>query len=148
MTARIRIATTIDASRAQVWDVVESIEDHVDWMGDAERIEFVSRAHRGVGTEFDCFTRIGPFRLRDRMTVTEWDAGHAVAIEHRGVVSGTGRFALRSKRRGRTRFIWTERLRFPWWMGGPVGEQIAKPVFKRVWRGNLRRLRKIAEGRP
>jgi uncharacterized protein YndB with AHSA1/START domain len=146
VTVRIRLATTIDAPRAVVWDAVESIEDHVDWMMDAERIEFVSRARRGVGTEFDCFTRVGPFRMRDRMTVTEWDAGHALAIEHRGLVTGTGRFVLRSKRGGRTRFTWTERLRFPWWMGGPVGERLAKPVFKRVWRGNLRRLRANVEG--
>jgi uncharacterized protein YndB with AHSA1/START domain len=147
VTVRVRIATTIDAPRASVWDVVESIEDHVDWMGDAERIEFVSRARRGVGTEFDCYTRVGPFRLRDRMTVTKWDPGHAIAIDHRGVVSGEGRFTLRSKRGGRTRFAWTERLRFPWWMGGPVGERVAKPVFKHVWRGNLRRLKKLVEER-
>ena len=143
---RIRIATTIDAPRAAVWDTVESIDHHVSWMADAERIEFVSRQHRGVGTEFDCFTRVGPFRLRDRMTVTEWDAGHALGIEHRGVVSGSGRFVLRSKRGGRTRLVWTERLRFPWWMGGPVGARCAKPVLKHVWRANLRRLTKVVEG--
>jgi hypothetical protein len=148
VTVRIRVATTIDAPRAEVWDVVESIDDHVDWMADAERIEFVSRARRGVGTQFDCVTRIGPFRLRDRMTVTEWDPGHALAIEHRGILSGAGRFTLRSKRGGRTRFAWRERLRFPWWMGGVVGERVAKPVLTHVWRGNLRRLRKIVEGQP
>jgi hypothetical protein len=26
-------------------------------------------------------------------------------------------------------------------MGGPVGERAAKPVFERVWRANLERLR-------
>jgi Polyketide cyclase / dehydrase and lipid transport len=147
VTVRVRVATTIDAPCADVWDVVESIEDHTDWMTDAERIEFVTRHHRGVGTEFDCFTRVGPFRLRDRMTVTEWAPGRALAIEHQGIVSGAGRFTLRSKRGGRTRFTWTERLRFPWWMGGPVGERCAKPILRRVWRRNLRRLGKIAEGR-
>jgi hypothetical protein len=145
VSVRIRVGTTIAASPAQVWDVVETIEHHTDWMADAERIAFVSSQRRGVGTEFDCFTRIGPFRLRDRMTVTEWEPRRAMGIEHRGVVSGRGRFSVKG-RRGRTRFSWNERLRFPWWMGGPVGERVAKPVLRRIWRGNLRRLRTIVEG--
>jgi hypothetical protein len=28
-------------------------------------------------------------------------------------------------------------------MGGPVGERAAKPVFERVWRANLARLRAL-----
>jgi uncharacterized protein YndB with AHSA1/START domain len=143
---RIRVCTTIAAPADRVWDVVETIERHTDWMVDARRIDFVSSTRRGVGTEFDCLTRVGPFRTRDRMTVTEWDPPRAMAIEHRGVVSGKGRFTIK-RRRGGTRFCWTERLRFPWWMGGFAGEQLARPVLRRVWRANLERLRFIAEER-
>ena len=145
MTVRIRVCTTIDASPAAVWDVVESIEHHTEWMADAERITFVSARRRGVGTEFDCLTRVGPFRTTDRMTVTEWEPGRTMGIEHRGVVTGRGRFTVKRRRHGQTRFCWNERLRFPWWMGGPIGEQVAKPVLKRRWRRNLARLRGIIE---
>jgi uncharacterized protein YndB with AHSA1/START domain len=145
MTVRIRVCTTIDASPERVWRVVESIEHHTAWMADAKRITFVSSSTRGVGTEFDCLTRIGPFRMTDRMTVTEWEPGRAMGIEHRGVVTGSGRFTVKRKRHGRSRFCWNERLRFPWWMGGPVGERVTKPVLRRLWRRNLTRLRRIAE---
>jgi uncharacterized protein YndB with AHSA1/START domain len=145
MTVRIRVCTTIDASPARVWNVVEDIEHHTQWMTDAERITFVSSTTRGVGTEFDCLTRVGPFRMTDRMRVTEWESGATIGIEHRGVVTGSGRFTLRRKSHGRTRFCWNERLRFPWWMGGPIGERAAKPVLRRLWRANLTRLRTIAE---
>ena len=143
---KLRVGITIAASPAAVWRVIEPIERHVDWMADAVSIDFVTATRRGVGTSFDCLTRIGPFRTTDRMTVTEWDPGRAMGIEHRGVVTGRGRFTLRRRPRTRTRFTWTEELKFPRWMGGAVGAFAARPVLRAVWRRNLRRLKRLVEG--
>lgn len=137
---RIRVGITIDAPPPVVWDAIEPIERHVAWMADAVSITFTSARRRGEGTTFDCVTKVGPFRLVDRMVVTEWSPGHAMGIEHRGVVTGRGRFTLRRRRGGRTRFTWTEQLRFPWWMGGTVGAFAAKPVLRAIWKRNLRAL--------
>jgi Polyketide cyclase / dehydrase and lipid transport len=142
---KLRVGITIAASPAEVWRVIEPIERHVDWMADAASITFTSRAQRGVGTRFDCVTRIGPLRTTDRMAVTEWEPRQAMGIEHHGVVTGRGRFTLRRRPRGRTRFTWTEQLRFPLWMGGPIGAFAAKPVLRAVWRRNLRRLKQLVE---
>jgi hypothetical protein len=76
------------------------------------------------------------------MRVTEWEPEVAMGIEHRAAVSGRGRFTLASTSSG-TRFCWREVLTFPWWMGGPIGERAARPVFERVWRTNLARLRAL-----
>jgi hypothetical protein len=143
---KIRVGVTIAARPATVWKVIEPIERHVDWMHDARSISFVGRQTRGVGTTFDCKTRIGPFRLTDRMTVTQWEPERSMGIEHRGLVTGRGRFTLQGRSADRTRFTWTERLRFPWWLGGPVGALAAKPVLRRVWRRNLRTLAALVEG--
>ena len=67
----LTVVTTIAAPPADVWQVIEPIERHVDWMTDAESITFTSAARRGVGTRFDCLTKVGPFRTTDRMRVTE-----------------------------------------------------------------------------
>ena len=142
---KIRVGITIDASPTEVWRVVEPIEHHVEWMTDAESIRFVGRQTRGTGTTFDCVTKVGPFRLTDRMTVMEWDPAREMGIEHRGMVTGRGRFTLRRRRGGRTRFTWTEQLTFPLWMGGAVGAFAAKPVLSAIWRRNLRRLKTIVE---
>ena len=131
----------IDAPPEVVWAAVRDIRSHVDWMADAESITFTSE------TTFNCVTKVGPFRTVDRMEIVEWDEGRAIGIRHVGLVRGTGRFTLRRTWRGRTRFTWAERLRFPWWMGGPVGAFVAKPVLRRVWRGNLRRLRSQVHSR-
>lgn len=144
--ARVKVSVVIDARPDAVWRAVEDIGSHVEWMADAEAIRFTSSRRSGVGTTFDCDTRIGPFRLTDRMAVTEWRPERVMGVAHTGLVGGEGRFTLRKARRGRTRFTWEERLRFPWWFGGPVGALAAKPVLARVWRGNLRRLRDRVEG--
>ena len=142
---KIRVGVTIDASPATVWRTIEPIERHVDWMADAEAITFTGHQTRGVGTAFDCLTKVGPLQLVDRMLVTEWAPNKAMGIEHQGVVSGRGRFTLRRRPRGRTRFTWTEQLRFPWWMAGQVGAFAAQPVLRALWRRNLRRLKELVE---
>ena len=48
----IRVAVDISASPERVWQVVEPVERHVDWMEDAVAIRFKSEQTRGVGTEF------------------------------------------------------------------------------------------------
>ncbi len=142
---KIRVGITIDASPDVTWRAVEPIERHVDWMVDAESIRFTGSQTRGNGTSFDCVTKVGPIRLTDKMTVTEWVPGRRMGIEHRGLVTGRGRFTLRRARGGRTRFTWNERLTFPWWMGGPVGAVAAKPVLRAIWARNLRCLKAIVE---
>ncbi len=138
--ARIRVSVVLDAPPAVVWADVADIASHVQWMADARSIRFLTDQTAGKGTAFLCDTRIGPFRLNDVMEITAWKPGHAMGVRHTGLISGEGRFTLTPKRGGRTTFTWRERLRYPWWLGGPVGAFVSKPVLKRVWRGNLRRL--------
>jgi len=142
---KVQVSVVIDAPPKEVWAAVEDVATHVEWMLDAEAIRFLSERRSGVGTAFECDTRLGPFRLTDRMTITEWRPGKAMGVDHTGLVTGTGRFTLRRARRGRTRFAWEERLRFPWWLGGPVGALAAKPVMTAVWRRSVRNLKARVE---
>jgi len=108
-------------------------------MADAIEIKFDGAQQSGVGTRLRVPTRIGPFHTTDLMTVTEWKVGKTLAVDHEGTVSGSGRFDLEPVGIG-TRLIWSEDLRFPWWLGGGVGAWIAGPILKRIWRENLSRL--------
>jgi hypothetical protein len=152
--SRIRVSTVIDAPPATVWDVIEDISSHELWMHDVTAIRFTSRRTSGVGTTFDCETRLGPFSLTDRMEVTSWRPRRRMGVRHVGVVTGSGTFTLKpvrarrgeaGGRRGRTRFTWKERLHFPWWMGGPIGGLLGARVLHLVWRRNLRSLAKLVE---
>ena len=143
----IRVATEIDATPERVWEVVEPVERHVDWMHDAVAIHFTTDQTRGTGTTFLCDTKVGPFTLVDRMEITEWEPAKVMGVRHVGVVTGTGRFTLEAIDLGRrTRFVWEEQLVFPWWMGGPLGALIGgRIVLAAIWRRNLRNLRRIVE---
>jgi uncharacterized protein YndB with AHSA1/START domain len=132
----IRVSTTIPAAPEAVWADVRDLASHVEWMADAEAIRFSSEQRSGVGTTFDCDTRVGPLHLTDRMEVTEWVEGEVIGVRHVGLVTGTGRFTL-SAEGGGTRFTWEESLAIPWWLGGPA----AAVALRLVWVRNLRRLR-------
>jgi carbon monoxide dehydrogenase subunit G len=143
----ICVRSTIDAPADAVWARLADIADHVRWMADAEAIRFTGERRSGVGTTFECDTRIGPLRITDVMEVTEWREGRSLGVRHTGIVSGAGRFVLGGGGRASTRVTWDERLRFPWWLGGPLAGLVAAPVLRRVWRGNLRRLGSLVQNR-
>lgn len=135
------MATTIAAPPAEVWAAIEDVGSHVEWMADAEAIRFETDRTSGAGTRFECDTKVGPFRLTDHMEITEWSPGEAMGVRHTGLVTGEGRFTLRAVDGG-TEFAWREELRVPWWLGGGLGA----PVLRRIWQGNLARLKAKVEG--
>jgi hypothetical protein len=145
---RVAVAIELDATPDEVWSVVEDVAGHVEWMADARAIRFTSPQRAGVGTEFDCDTQIGPLRLVDRMRITTWEPGRAMGVRHVGLVRGEGVFRLGPLDGGhRTRFSWTEELRFPWHLGGPLAALVAAPVLRLVWARNLAALRRTVERR-
>jgi hypothetical protein len=149
LVTRLAVAIDISAAPEQVWDVIEEVERHVEWMHDAVAIRFLTDQHRGTGTAFLCDTKVGPLKLVDRMEITEWAPGSAMGVRHAGVVTGTGRFTLTPIDLGRrTRFAWDESLKFPWWMGGPLGALIGgRIVLRAIWKRNLRELKRLVEAR-
>jgi hypothetical protein len=141
----IAVAVVIDAPPEVVWARLERIEDHTSWMADAAAIRFESSVRRGVGTRMVVDTRVGPLRLADRMEITEWIEGHSIAVRHCGLVTGDGRFTLDTVGPAVTRFAWTETLRFPWWLGGPVGGLVGGQLLAAIWRRNLLALKHLCE---
>ena len=92
--SRVSVAVEIEATPARVWEVVEPIENHVDWMADAVAIRVTSSHNRGIGVTFDCDTKVGPLKLTDKMEIVEWLPGSAMGVRHSGIVTGAGRFTL------------------------------------------------------
>lgn len=141
------VSTVIEAGPSEVWADVRNIGSHVSWMQDADAIRFLSGQREGAGTRFECDTRIGPLALTDVMEITAWEDEQRMGVRHVGLVEGTGEFTLTAVGPQRTEFRWEEDLRFPWWMGGPVGAFLARPILRLVWTRNLARLKARIENR-
>lgn len=141
----VLVKVAIDRTRPEVWAYVRDIGSHVDWMADATEIRFESDQREGTGTSFECDTKIGPIKLTDVMTITKWVDEQAMGVRHEGVVTGEGEFQLTALAGGRTEFSWREDLSFPLWLGGPIGEFVAKPILTAIWKRNLKRLKHSLE---
>lgn len=137
----IRGSVAIEAPVEHCWVHLADLGSHVEWMADAESITFTSASTRGTGTTFECVTKVGPLKTVDKMTVVDWIEGSCVAVQHTGLVIGTGRFELTQNGPDGCNIVWTEDLRFPWYLGGVLTAFAAKPVLRRLWMGNLRRFR-------
>jgi hypothetical protein len=143
----VRVSEVVSSERARVWTELARIEDHVEWMRDATAIRFLTATRSGIGTRFECDTRLGPIRLTDIMEITEWETAAAMGVRHTGAVRGSGRFTLSDAPGPATLIEWEEQLTFPWWLGATLGARVACPVVAALWRGNLRRLgRRITAG--
>lgn len=143
--ARVTVSVIVPASVAEVWDDVARLETHTEWMADAASIDFVGEQRSGVGTQMVVETRVGPLRTSDRLEFIRWDPPRQMEVRHNGIVRGTGAFTLSEEAAG-TRFMWSEKLEFPWFLGGPVAAAVAAPILRRIWKGNLDRyLRRFSD---
>jgi uncharacterized membrane protein len=148
--SRVRVEVEIDATPDEVWAHIADVSRHTEWMRDAAAIRLLSEEREGVGTRFECDTKIGPLTLTDVMEIIDWRPGVAMGVRHEGVVTGAGLFTLTPiDLDRRTRFAWTEELRFPWWLAGTVGATIGgRTVLSSMWTNNLKELKRLVEGAP
>lgn len=143
--AEVTVAVEIERTPEQVWAYVRDLGSHVEWMADATEIRFLSDQREGPGTSFECDTKVGPIKLTDVMTITNWVEAAEMGVRHEGFVTGVGEFTLAPIGQSQTRFSWHEDLAFPLWLGGPIGEIVAKPILTAIWKRNLKRLKDNVE---
>lgn len=140
----ITVAVDIAAPRAFVWARLSDLSSHSEWMSDASSISFLTEQRRGVGVRLKVPTRVGALSITDLMEIDDWIEGRRMGVRHVGRIGGWGCFDL-SDNPPRCRLTWTEQLRFPWYLGGPVVKWSSRPVLRRVFRANLARFRQRVE---
>src|SRR5210317_2452406 len=94
MSKRIEVSTTIHKPIEVVWGEVKIMKNHVNWMQDAAKIDFLSENEDGIDTKMKVLTKVGPFSLNDIITVTKWEEMKSIGVVHEGIVTGEGAFYL------------------------------------------------------
>ena len=145
MSKRIQVSTVINKPLTTVWDEVKIMENHVNWMEDAAKIDFLSDNTSGIDTKMKVLTKVGPISLNDIITVTEWVEKKSIGVIHQGIVTGKCVFYLSEIDENSTMFTWDEELKFPIYLGGPIGEFFGGMVLKQIWKKNLKNLKEIIE---
>jgi carbon monoxide dehydrogenase subunit G len=140
----IQISVNVSVSPQVLWEELRHIDRHVNWMNDAVSITFISPTTEGVGTQFSCLTKVGPFKTTDQMTITQWEENKTMGVEHTGLVKGTGTFQIHPHGEGST-ITWKESLSFPLFFLGPLGALAATPLLTYIWKKNLTNLKNIVE---
>ena len=145
MSKRIKVSTIINKPLEVVWDEVKIMKNHVNWIQDAAKIDFLSLNESGIDTKMKVLTKVGPFSLNDIITVTKWEEMNSIGVVHEGIVTGEGAFYLSENDDNSTKFEWIEELKAPYYLGGPIAEFFGGFVLKFIWKKNLMNLKNILE---
>jgi uncharacterized membrane protein len=143
----IESLVVIDAPIERVWAVITDIEGQPRWMADMQSVRLLTPLPVGVGTRGEATIRILGVAVDDPVTVTGFDAPTRYALEHEGVIRGSGEFRLEPGADGTTTIVrWVETLRAP--LFPHLGARLAFPVLSSVFQADLERLRRLVESGP
>lgn len=143
---RIDIRLDLPHPIDHVWDRLTDWASHSAWIPNT--VVTVTTATAGAGTEFVGITRIGPLRLDDPMTVSEFEppvngTASCVVTKSGRVLGGTAGFTMTTIGDGSTRLDWFEDVyvkpvRLFWWTApfvlvvGTVAFRSALRAFARI----------------
>jgi carbon monoxide dehydrogenase subunit G len=143
---RIDIQMDLPHGIEYVWERLTDWASHSAWIPNT--VVTVTMQTSGVGTEFIGITRIGPLRLDDPMTVSEFQtpsAGRATCVVTKtgAVLGGTAGFVLTTVDGSTTRLDWFEDVHLKptgifWWTApfilvvGTVAFRAALKAFART----------------
>lgn len=146
MAGPVYVLTSIDIRQppSTVWPHLVAWEALPRWMEEMREVRLLGPRREGVGVEAEAVVRIGGITTRDRIRVTRWEPPAVLELSHLGWVKGTGYMELSPTDEG-SRLFWREELDPPWGPLGRLGMLLYRPLMRRVFQRDLRRLREVAE---
>lgn len=141
---RLHLEASFDAPPHRVWSVLADWEGQATWMPDVAWVR-PAGTKRELGAVIEVRTKVLgiPFAT-DVITVTGWEPARRIAVEHHGVVVGTGEWLLEPADDGTT-FVWIEEIRMPPPVLGDVALWLYGPIQRWMIRRSLRNLARLLE---
>jgi hypothetical protein len=148
MAIEIEVSARLSVRGRRVWGVISDLSSNPEWMTDVKSVRFTGSKHEGTGTTFDCDTRLFGKTSTDHLLVTQWVDGSQIMVTHQGMFTGHGTLSISEHGDGTCTVTRSERIVFPWYLAGPVGELVAKPAIQSVWHYDMLSLKDLCEDTP
>ena len=141
---RFVLSALMRASPERIWAVLSDWDRQASWMPDVAWMRLLG-PERELGARLQVRTKVFciPF-AEDLMEVTVWEPPVRLAMEHVGVVVGTGEWRLDAADGG-TRFTWEERFRMPPPVLGGLALWLYSPWQRWMLRRSIRNLKRLVE---
>jgi uncharacterized protein YndB with AHSA1/START domain len=140
----IHSMVVVDAPIERVWAVLADIEGQPRWMRDMKAVRILTDGPVGVGTIGEADVRIFGVRVKDPVTITEFQAPTRFALTHDGTFKGGGVFELEAGADGTTTIVrWAETIIPP--VLPHLGSAVGSPILAGIFQSDLERLRDLVE---
>lgn len=146
-TVTLSFRIEINATSQVIFEYVSDWERQSEWIL-FTTVKLVSRTPDHQNSTILAVTKLGPLKVADEMTVTEWQPYERIVVEHTGqVVKGKGVFTVSSASKDTCIFTWQEVVPVPFGFIGQIGLVFAKPLMHAVFGKSLAKLKDNIEAR-
>jgi len=136
--------TRLPVTPEQAWPLLTDWERQSRWMRDAASVRVLTDRREGNGVQLSVRTRILSVPLfSERLEVVAWEPPRRLVIAHRSFIRGVGVWRL-DPVPGGSLFRWVEEISLPPPVVGSIALAAYKPVMRRLMRGAMRNLRRLA----
>jgi acyl-CoA synthetase (AMP-forming)/AMP-acid ligase II/uncharacterized membrane protein len=138
---RIERETTVDAPRAEVWELVSDPAAYPVFFHGITRFELREEIERGLGARFSMRMRVGSADVGGLVEIVEFDEPGDMAWTSITGIDQRGRWRLRETDDGRTRVVLRLSYGSPGGLLGAISDQVSKPMVARNLERTLQNLR-------
>jgi acyl-CoA synthetase (AMP-forming)/AMP-acid ligase II/uncharacterized protein YndB with AHSA1/START domain len=128
---RIERETTVNASRARVWELVSEPAGYPAFFHGITRFERRGDIERGPGARFSMRMRVGSADVGGLVEIVEFDEPRDLAWTSITGIDQRGRWRLRETDDGRTRVVLRLSYGSPGGLLGALSDQVSKPMVAR-----------------
>jgi hypothetical protein len=130
----------------EAWRLLTDWELQPRWMRDAGSVSILGGLREGTGVSLAVRTRVyGVPLFTERLEVVAWEPPRRLVMAHRSFIRGVGVWRL-DPLPGGSLFRWIEEISLPVPVLGAIALAVYRPFMRRLMRGAVRDLRRMAAG--
>ena len=142
----VSVASRLPIAPEEAWRLLTDWERQPSWMRDAASVRLLTERREGIGAQLAVRTRVLSIPLfTERLEVVAWEPPRRLVMAHRSFIHGVGVWRV-DPVPGGSLFRWVEEISLPVPLLGWIALAAYRPFMRRLMRGAMRNLRRLAAG--